>query len=102
MVPVLILLIISLNYMPCEAHLSTTFYDDTCPKALKTIRSSVRATVSSNRRMAALIIRLLFHDCFVQGCDASLLLDGAGSEKNATANNGVIGFEAIDDAKAAV
>nr|XP_043625072.1 basic peroxidase-like [Erigeron canadensis] len=102
LVPILILLV-STNYiMPCEAHLSTTFYDDTCPNALETIRSSVSATVSSNRRMAALIIRLLFHDCFVQGCDASLLLDGSASEKNAAANNGVIGFEAIDDAKAAV
>nr|XP_043625121.1 basic peroxidase-like [Erigeron canadensis] len=102
LVPILIILLISFNNMPCEAQLSSTFYDATCPNALATIQSSVSTTVSSNRRMAALIIRLLFHDCFVQGCDASLLLDGAGSEKNAVANRGVIGFEAIDDAKAAV
>lgn len=58
--------LLSLNYMPCKAQLSTTFYDTTCPNALSTIQSSVSAAVSSNRRNAALLIRLHFHDCFVQ------------------------------------
>ncbi|KAI3744110.1 hypothetical protein L1987_57186 [Smallanthus sonchifolius] len=101
LVPILILLV-ALNYMPCKAQLSTTFYDATCPNALSTIRSSVSAAVSSNRRNAALLIRLHFHDCFVQGCDASILLDGAGSEKDAFENNGVQGYGLIDNIKADV
>ncbi|XP_076926924.1 basic peroxidase-like [Bidens hawaiensis] len=101
LVPTLILLL-SLNYMPCKAQLSTTFYDNTCPNALSTIQSSVSAAVSNNRRNAALLIRLHFHDCFVQGCDASILLEGTGSEKASQANNGVLGYDIIDDAKAAV
>ncbi|PWA60167.1 peroxidase [Artemisia annua] len=101
LVPIVVLLV-SINYMPCKAQLSTTFYDNTCPTALTTIRDSVRSAVSSNRRMAALLIRLHFHDCFVQGCDASILLDGTGSERRSLANDGVGGYEAIDDAKAAV
>ena len=55
-----------LSNMPCEAHLSPTFYDHTCPRALTTIRTAVRTAVSRERRMAASLIRLHFHDCFVQ------------------------------------
>ena len=65
LVPIVVLLV-SMNYMPCKAQLSTTFYDDTCPTALTTIRDSVRSAVSNNPRTAALLIRLHFHDCFVQ------------------------------------
>ncbi|KAK0603019.1 hypothetical protein LWI29_000514 [Acer saccharum] len=53
--------------------------------------------------MAASLIRLHFHDCFVNGCDASLLLDGSDSEKLALANlNSARGFEVVDTIKAAV
>jgi len=52
--------------MQCHAQLSSTFYDGTCPNALNTIRTSVRQAVSRERRMAASLIRLHFHDCFVQ------------------------------------
>nr|GMC99090.1 peroxidase 72-like [Ipomoea batatas] len=56
--------------------------------------------------MAASLLRLTFHDCFVQGCDASLLLDkgdGITSEKNANPNrNSLIGFNVIDDIKDAL
>lgn len=50
----------------CDAQLSSTFYDSTCPNALSTIRTSIRTAVSKECRMAASVIRLHFHDCFVQ------------------------------------
>ncbi|KAJ0430657.1 putative peroxidase [Helianthus annuus] len=100
LIPAFILLL-SLNYvMPC--NLTVNFYDKTCPKALASIKRSVWAAVASNPRNAALLVRLHFHDCFVQGCDASLLLEGAGSEKASPANDGVLGYEVIDAVKAAV
>ncbi|PWA66878.1 heme peroxidase [Artemisia annua] len=53
--------------------------------------------------MAALLIRLHFHDCFVQGCDASILLnDPATTERTAQSNIGVGGYEVIDAAKSAL
>ncbi|XP_059624718.1 peroxidase 10-like [Cornus florida] len=49
--------------------------------------------------MAASLLRLHFHDCFVNGCDGSVLLDGG--EKNALPNNNSArGFEVIDTIKA--
>ena len=61
-----ILVIFLANNIQTEAQLSPTFYDATCPRALDTIRTSIRRAVSRERRMAASLIRLHFHDCFVQ------------------------------------
>ncbi|KAJ0828360.1 putative peroxidase [Helianthus annuus] len=58
-------LLLTINTL-CEVQLSSTFYDATCPNALRTIRSTVRTAISHERRMAASILRLHFHDCFVQ------------------------------------
>ncbi|XP_011038129.1 PREDICTED: peroxidase 5-like [Populus euphratica] len=100
--------------LPCQAQLSSNFYDSTCPNALTTIRTAIRRAVSSERRMAASLIRLHFHDCFVQGCDASIMLDNSpsiDSEKFSFNNNNFLcfsqhnsiwGFEVIDEAKARV
>ncbi|KAK1425502.1 hypothetical protein QVD17_20854 [Tagetes erecta] len=99
----IIILILSSNNIVIKAQLSPTFYDTTCPNALATIRTSIRTAVSRQRRMAALLIRLHFHDCFVQGCDASILLsDPATTERTAQSNTGVGGYEVIDAAKSAV
>ncbi|GLT52337.1 hypothetical protein SLA2020_256850 [Shorea laevis] len=90
----------------CQAQLSSTFYANTCPNALSTIRTSIRSAVAAERRMAASLIRLHFHDCFVQGCDASILLDDAASitsEKTALQNDkSARGYEVIDKTKAEV
>ncbi|PWA89188.1 peroxidase superfamily protein [Artemisia annua] len=105
--PILFLLLILItNNTQSEAQLSTTFYDGTCPNALHTIRTSIRTAISRERRMAASILRLHFHDCFVQGCDASILLDDSPtivSEKNAFPNKGSLrGYEVIEAAKSEV
>lgn len=89
--------------MESQAQLSSTFYDGTCPNALSTIRTSIRQAVSRERRMAASLIRLHFHDCFVQGCDASILLEQTStidSEQSALANqNSARGYNVIEAAK---
>ncbi|KAK6778287.1 hypothetical protein RDI58_025005 [Solanum bulbocastanum] len=55
--------------------LSNDFYDDICPQALPTIKRVVEDAIRQERRMGASLLRLHFHDCFVNGCDASILLD---------------------------
>ncbi|XP_050231550.1 lignin-forming anionic peroxidase-like [Mercurialis annua] len=91
----------------CEATLSSNkFYDKTCPKALSTIKTSINSAIARERRMAASLIRLHFHDCFVRGCDASILLDETAfiqSEKFALPNlNSARGYEVIENAKSEV
>ncbi|EXB36437.1 Lignin-forming anionic peroxidase [Morus notabilis] len=65
--------------------------------------TSIRRAISAERRMAASLIRLHFHDCFVQGCDASILLEDSASiksEVNAGQNkDSVRGFDVIENAK---
>lgn len=90
----------------CHAQLSPAFYDSSCPNALSAIRTAIRSAIASDRRMAASLIRLHFHDCFVQGCDASILLDETSSiesEKTALGNlNSARGYNVIDKAKTEV
>lgn len=82
------------------------YYDHSCPKAQEIVKSVVAKAVAKETRMAASLLRLEFHDCFVQGCDASLLLDSSGSivsEKNSNPNrNSARGFNVIDDIKSAL
>jgi len=86
--------------------LTTTFYDQACPKVFSIVKAEVQKAVKAEKRMAGSLIRLHFHDCFVNGCDGSLLLDNSTefvSEKFARGNlNSVRGFEVIDSIKKAL
>ncbi|KAF7143397.1 hypothetical protein RHSIM_Rhsim05G0228700 [Rhododendron simsii] len=83
-----------------SAKLSPNFYDKTCPGALATIKSAVDAELMRQQRMGASLLRLFFHDCFIQTCDGSNLLDPApniDSEKNAIPNAfSARGYDVID------
>ncbi|GLU19840.1 hypothetical protein SLE2022_360650 [Rubroshorea leprosula] len=82
------------------------FYDHSCPKAKEIVKSIVAKAVAKEARTGASLLRLHFHDCFVKGCDASLLLDSSGtiiSEKGSNPNrNSARKFEVIDEIKAAL
>ncbi|XP_058115000.1 peroxidase 11-like [Magnolia sinica] len=84
-------------------YLTLDYYSKSCPTALEIVRSEMECAVLSDPRNAASIIRLHFHDCFVQGCDGSILLDDTitlQGEKQATSNvNSLRGFELIDRIK---
>ncbi|XP_044462659.1 peroxidase 70-like [Mangifera indica] len=98
-----VFLIFALATTAFSSVLSPYFYEKVCPQALPTIKRIVEAAVYKERRMGASLLRLHFHDCFVQGCDASILLDKTStidSEKNALPNlKSVRGFEVIDQIK---
>ncbi|KAF3789628.1 Peroxidase 4 [Nymphaea thermarum] len=46
-------------------QLSPDFYSDTCPDLLPIIQHQVQLSVAEERRMGASLLRLFFHDCFV-------------------------------------
>ncbi|KAI9127158.1 hypothetical protein K1719_001717 [Acacia pycnantha] len=99
-----LLLLLSVNNgLVSAADLSPFYYLLSCPSAVLTIKAVVAAAVLQEHRMGASLLRLHFHDCFVQGCDASVLLDDTSNfigEKNADTNiNSARGFEVIDQIK---
>ncbi|KAL0345239.1 UNVERIFIED_CONTAM: Peroxidase 25 [Sesamum radiatum] len=83
----------------CQQALKTGFYSSSCPNAESIVRSTVEAHFNKDPTLAAALLRLHFHDCFVQGCDGSVLIDAASSERKALPNLGLRGFQVIDDAK---
>ncbi|OMO73107.1 Plant peroxidase [Corchorus capsularis] len=87
-----------------NGQLSPTFYDQTCPNVTNIIRQVLVNATLSDPRIGASLIRLYFHDCFVQGCDASILLDDpVNGEKEALPNNNSArGYEVVDAMKTAL
>ncbi|CAH2076966.1 unnamed protein product [Thlaspi arvense] len=78
------------------------FYRESCPSAERIIAKGIRETYNSRPSIAPSLIRLLFHDCFIEGCDASVLLDADDtftSEKEAPPNQSLKGFDVIDAIK---
>lgn len=86
--------------------LSPNFYSKTCPNVATIVRQQMASAVAKEKRMGASILRMFFHDCFVNGCDGSILLDDTSTftgEKGAGPNaNSVRGFEVIDAIKTQV
>ncbi|KAM0859113.1 hypothetical protein ACQ4PT_047400 [Festuca glaucescens] len=79
-------------------------YQSDCPIAEEIIHAAVEEVVAADPRMAASLLRLHFHDCFVNGCDGSVLLDDTPffvGEKTAVPNaSSLRGFEVVDAIKA--
>ncbi|RID70070.1 hypothetical protein BRARA_C02122, partial [Brassica rapa] len=80
--------------------LKNGYYSSSCPRAESIVRSTVESHFDSDPTISPGLLRLHFHDCFVQGCDGSVLIKGKKAEQAALANGGLRGFEVIDDAKA--
>ncbi|WCJ41285.1 Peroxidase superfamily protein [Euphorbia peplus] len=70
-----------------------------CRYAEAYIRHQVETFWKKDNSITPKLLRLLYSDCFVTGCDASILLDGENSEKEAPQNWGLGAFVLIDKIK---
>jgi peroxidase len=87
--------------------LSWTFYNETCPNLESIVNATLEQALDDDITQAAGLLRLHFHDCFVQGCDGSVLLTGTTTdpgEQDAPPNLTLRAraFQLINELKAAV
>ncbi|CAL0322836.1 unnamed protein product [Lupinus luteus] len=84
------------------ADMRLGFYSSSCPRAEDIMRQVVQKHFNQDRSITGGLLRMHFHDCFVRGCDASILIDSRKdkpSEKTAGPNLTVRGYKMIDDIK---
>ncbi|KAK9665579.1 hypothetical protein RND81_14G120800 [Saponaria officinalis] len=100
---IIILVIILFLVKQTKGSLYSAYYDETCPEVEKIIANVVVEATMHDSKVPARIVRMFFHDCFITGCDASLLLDSTHeniAEKDSPPNMSVRAYYVIDDAKA--
>ncbi|KAL6345474.1 hypothetical protein AAG906_017194 [Vitis piasezkii] len=96
----LILLLFSFAAFPSSSsRLAFNFYGASCPSAEFIVKNTVRSASSFDPTIPGKLLRLLFHDCMVEGCDASVLLQGNDTERSDPANASLGGFSVINSAK---
>uniref|UniRef100_A0ACD5V904 Uncharacterized protein n=1 Tax=Avena sativa TaxID=4498 RepID=A0ACD5V904_AVESA len=84
------------------AQLEIGFYSKTCPQVEEIVREEMVKIIAAAPSLAGPLLRLHFHDCFVNGCDASVLLDSTKNnlaEKDAKPNKSLRGFGSVERVK---
>ncbi|RZC60360.1 hypothetical protein C5167_022110 [Papaver somniferum] len=91
LISVIVITLISTSFLGFSyGQLRVGFYSSVCPKAEEIVSSVVREAFLVDNNMAAILLRLHFHDCFVNGQNA---------ERHAFGHQGVNGFDVIERAK---
>ncbi|PKI44906.1 peroxidase 51-like [Punica granatum] len=90
-----------------SAQLKQNYYANICPDVEKIVRNAVQKKFQQTFVAVPATLRLFFHDCFVRGCDASVLIASTSSnkaEKDHPDNLSLAGdgFDTVIKAKAAV
>ncbi|KAK8607327.1 hypothetical protein V6N13_053068 [Hibiscus sabdariffa] len=104
---VLMILFLVCMIMPRgQGQLSETFYNTSCPRVESIVRQVVVQKIKQTFVTIPATLRLFFHDCFVEGCDASVMIasPNGDAEKDAPDNLSLAGdgFDTVIKAKAAV
>ncbi|CAL5211770.1 unnamed protein product [Lathyrus oleraceus] len=88
-----------------DAELKLGYYGKSCPKAEEIVLKYVHQHIPNAPSLAAALIRLHFHDCFVRGCDASVLVNSTQTnqaEKDSIPNLTLRGFDFINTVKSLI
>ncbi|XP_068652087.1 peroxidase 16-like [Aristolochia californica] len=100
--------LLSLVLLPnvASGQLRRNYYRNICPNVESIVRSAVTTKLQQTFVTAPATLRLFFHDCFVRGCDASVLLASPinRAEKDHPDDISLAGdgFDTVIKAKAAV
>lgn len=105
----LLLLLTTLCLNPSRSILllSPTYYSQTCPKFDQIMEETTTNKQITSPTTAAATLRVFFHDCFVTGCDASVLISSTPfnkAEREADINLSLPGdgFDVVVRAKSAL
>ncbi|GKU88886.1 hypothetical protein SLEP1_g3098 [Rubroshorea leprosula] len=77
--------------------LNMDYYQMTCPFAEMIVKYTVNRALQNDPTLAAALVRMHFHDCFIEGCDGSILIDSTKdntAEKDSPGNLSLRGYEA--------
>ncbi|ONI19952.1 hypothetical protein PRUPE_3G307200 [Prunus persica] len=89
-----------------EGQLAENFYSSTCPNVEFIVKQAVSTKLSQTPITIPATLRLFFHDCFVEGCDASVMIasPNGDAEKDFSDNLSLAGdgFDTVIKAKQAV
>lgn len=89
-----------------EGQLAENFYKSSCPNVESIVEQAVSTKISQTFTTIPGTLRLFLHDCFVDGCDASVLITSPNgdAEKDAPDNLSLAGdgFDTVVKAKEAV
>ncbi|XP_020235930.1 peroxidase 55 [Cajanus cajan] len=104
---VLMLVALLMVLMPKgEGQLVENFYSSTCPNVESIVTQAVTNKFTQTITTGQATLRLFFHDCFVEGCDASVIISSPNgdAEKDFTENLSLPGdgFDTVIKAKQAV
>lgn len=105
-VTTLVLVVMMTSMGTREAKLIENFYDARCPNVEAIVRQAVTKKFFQTHVTAQATLRLFFHDCFIQGCDASIMIFSprGDAERDAPDNLSLAGdgFDTVIKAKQAV
>ncbi|KAL8130146.1 hypothetical protein V2J09_019301 [Rumex salicifolius] len=97
--------LVALLFSPAESQgLKVGFYKKSCPNAEAIVKKVIHQVMTVAPSLSGPLLRLHFHDCFVRGCDASILLNSSTNtaEKDAPPNLSLRGYQIIDRVKTAL